>query len=45
LEFLNAGTRDGYLAKAGLISSPNDVQEKMTEVVRNMTPLAISELK
>ncbi|MEH6827184.1 substrate-binding domain-containing protein [Parasphingorhabdus sp.] len=45
LEFINAGTRDGYLVKAGLIASPDDVREKMTEVVRNMTPLAISELK
>lgn len=45
MEFMEAGTRDGYLVKAGLIASPDDVREKMTEVVRNMTPLAISELK
>ncbi len=45
MEFMKAGTRDGYLVKAGLIASPDDVREKMTEVVRNMTPLAISELK
>ncbi len=45
LEFINAGTRDGYLAKAGLIASPDDVRKKMIEVVRDMTPLAISELK
>ncbi len=45
LEFINAGSRDGYLVKAGLIASPDDVREKMTEVVRNMTPLAVSELK
>lgn len=45
LEFINAGTRDGYLVKAGLIASPDDVRQKMTEVVRNMTPLAISDLK
>lgn len=45
VEFLNAGTRDGYLVKAGLIASPDDVREKMTEMVRNMTPLTIGELK
>lgn len=45
LEFINAGTRDGYLVKAGLIASPDAVRTKMAEVVRNMTPLAISELK
>jgi len=45
LEFINAGTRDGYLANAGLIASPDDVRKKMIEVVRDMTPLAISELK
>ncbi|WP_373491270.1 substrate-binding domain-containing protein [Parasphingorhabdus sp.] len=45
LAFVNAGTRDGYLAKAGLIVSPDNVRENMTEVVRNMTPLAIGELK
>ncbi|PHR21315.1 MAG: phosphate ABC transporter substrate-binding protein [Sphingopyxis sp.] len=45
LEFLNAGTRDGYLVKAGLIASPDDVRENMFEIVNNMTPLAISELK
>tara|TARA_R110000824_G_scaffold11585_4_gene50691 strand:+ start:5144 stop:6187 length:1044 start_codon:yes stop_codon:yes gene_type:complete len=44
-EFIKAGARDGYLVKAGLIAAPDDVREKMTEVVRNMTPLAISELK
>ncbi|AMO71864.1 substrate-binding domain-containing protein [Sphingorhabdus sp. M41] len=45
MEFINAGARDGYLVKAGLIASPDDVRQKMTEVVRNMTPLAISDLK
>lgn len=45
LEFLNAGTRDGYLVKSGLIASPDDVRENMFEIVNNMTPLAISELK
>lgn len=45
LEFINAGGRDGYLVKAGLIASPDVVRTKMTEVVRNMTPLDISELK
>lgn len=45
LEFINAGARDGYLVKAGLIASPDNVREKMTEVIRNMTPLAASELK
>jgi len=44
-EFINAGARDGYLVKAGLIASPDDVRAKMAEVVRNMTPLSISELK
>jgi len=44
-EFINAGTRDGYLVKAGLIASPDAVREKMTDVVRNMTPLAVGELK
>lgn len=45
LEFVQAGTRDGYLVKAGLIASPEAVTTRMTEVVRNMTPLAISDLK
>ncbi|WP_417619770.1 substrate-binding domain-containing protein [Parasphingorhabdus sp.] len=45
LEFINAGTRDGYLVKAGLIASPDAVRNEMTEVVRNMTPLSMSELK
>lgn len=45
LEFVNAGARDGYLVKAGLIASPDDVREKMMEVVRNMTPLAMGDLK
>lgn len=45
IEFVNAGTRDGYLVKAGLIASPDAVRTKMAEVVRNMTPLAVDELK
>lgn len=45
MEFINAGTPDGYLVKAGLIASPDDVREKMTTVVGDMTPLALSELK
>ena len=45
LEFVNAGTADGYLVKAGLIAAPDDVRENMLEVVNNMTPLSISELK
>ncbi len=43
--FLDAGTRDGYLVKAGLIASPDAVRTKMTEVVRDMTPLTMDELK
>ena len=45
LEFLKAGGSDGYLVKAGLIASPDDVRENMTEVAQNMTPLALSDLK
>ncbi|WP_442955054.1 substrate-binding domain-containing protein [Parasphingorhabdus sp.] len=45
LEFINAGARDGYLVKAGLIASPDAVRAKMSEVVRDMTPLKLSELK
>tara|TARA_R110000824_G_scaffold24452_12_gene86129 strand:- start:2095 stop:3138 length:1044 start_codon:yes stop_codon:yes gene_type:complete len=45
MEFINAGTRDGYLVSAGLIASPDGIRTKMTEVVRNMTPLDINELK
>ena len=44
-EFVKAGTRDGYLVKAGLIASPDSVRAKMSEVVRDMTPLKPSELK
>lgn len=44
-EFINAGTRDGYLVKAGLIASPDNVRQKMIEVVDNMTPLTVGELK
>lgn len=44
-EFVNAGTRDGYLVKAGLIASPDSVRAKMSEVARDMTPLKPSELK
>ncbi|MFK7841278.1 MAG: substrate-binding domain-containing protein [Sphingorhabdus sp.] len=45
MEFINAGTPDGYLVKAGLIASPDDIREKMTTVIRDMTPLAMGELK
>ncbi len=45
MEFLNAGDRDGYLVKAGLIASPDDVRKKMIEVAQDMTPLSPSELK
>ncbi|ATW04645.1 substrate-binding domain-containing protein [Sphingorhabdus sp. YGSMI21] len=45
LEFINAGSRDGYLVKAGLIASPDDIRTKMSDVVRDMTPLAVGELK
>ncbi len=45
LEFINAGTRDGYLVKTGLIASPEAVQTKMKEVATNMTPLSTDELK
>jgi len=44
-EFINAGAGDGYLVQAGLIASPDDVRDKMAEVVRNMTPLSLDELK
>ncbi|MEO9600973.1 substrate-binding domain-containing protein [Parasphingorhabdus sp.] len=44
-EFINAGTRDGYLVKAGLIASPDDVRAEMTEVVADMKPLAADDLK
>ena len=45
LKFLAAGASDGYLVKAGLIASPEDVRANMLEMVQNMTPLAISDLK
>ena len=42
---LKAGVRDGYLVKAGLIAAPDDVRANIADVVENMTPLAISDLK
>ncbi len=43
-EFLNAGTRDGYLVDAGLIASPDDIRSKMSEVVANWTTVAAEDL-
>ncbi|VWX57468.1 substrate-binding domain-containing protein [Sphingorhabdus sp. 109] len=45
LEFIEAGSRDGYLVKAGLIASPENVRAVMTDVIRDMPPLAIGELE
>ena len=35
-EFVNAGARDGYLVKAGLIASPDATRSKMQEVAKNL---------
>lgn len=44
-EFVGSGTKDGYLVKAGLIASPDDVRTAMTDVVKNWTILNGGELK
>ncbi|VAV97984.1 Phosphate ABC transporter, periplasmic phosphate-binding protein PstS (TC 3.A.1.7.1) [hydrothermal vent metagenome] len=44
-EFVNAGGPDGYLAKAGLIASPDDVHTAMIETAKNMPILTGTELK
>jgi len=44
-EFVNAGTKDGYLAKVGLISSPDDVRAQMADVAKNLPTLTGEELK
>lgn len=44
-QFVEAGTKDGYLVDAGLIASPDDVRNAMVETVKNMTVLDGSELK
>lgn len=44
-EFINAGGKDGYLIKTGLISSPDDVRATMTEATANLPVLTGTELK
>ena len=44
-EFVNAGGKDGYLVKAGLIASPADVRTKMVEAAKSQPTLTGSELK
>ncbi|MEO9635564.1 MAG: substrate-binding domain-containing protein [Parasphingorhabdus sp.] len=39
-EFVNAGTRDGYLVKAGLIASPDETRVSMMEVTKNLPILS-----
>lgn len=44
-EFINAGGRDGYLVKAGLIASPDATRTKMQEAAKNLPALSKDELK
>ena len=44
-EFVNAGGRDGYLVKAGLIASPDATRAKMVEAAKNMPLLTKDELE
>jgi phosphate transport system substrate-binding protein len=44
-EFVNAGTRDGYLVKAGLIASPDATRASMAEAAKNMPLLTKDALK
>ncbi|MEW4467142.1 substrate-binding domain-containing protein [Parasphingorhabdus sp. JC815] len=44
-EFASAGGNDGYLAKAGLIASPENIRTRTTEVVKNLPTLSGTELK
>ncbi len=44
-EFVNAGGKDGYLIKSGLIASPDDVRAAMADRVKNMPILTGTELK
>ena len=44
-EFVNAGTRDGYLVKAGLIASPDATRASMLEAAKNMPLLTKDVLK
>lgn len=44
-EFVNAGTKDGYLVKAGLIASPDEVRTAMADVIKSWTTVDSSELK
>ena len=44
-EFVNAGGRDGYLVKAGLIASPDATRTKMMEAAKNLPLLTKDELK
>lgn len=44
-EFVSAGGRDGYLVKAGLIASPDDVRTAVAASVKSAKTLTGSELK
>ena len=44
-EFVKAGTRDGYLVKAGLIASPDATQVAMMEATKNLPLLKKDVLK
>ena len=44
-EFVNAGTRDGYLVKAGLIASPEETRTKMVAAAKNLSVLTKDELQ
>lgn len=44
-EFVNAGGKDGYLVKSGLIASPDNVRTQMVETANNLPILTGTELK
>ncbi|WP_417622097.1 substrate-binding domain-containing protein [Parasphingorhabdus sp.] len=44
-EFIKAGTRDGYLVKAGLIASPDETRAAMVEAAKNLPLLKKEVLK
>ena len=43
--FIAAGGKDGYLAKSGLVASPDDVRAKMATAAKELPVLNVSELK
>ena len=44
-EFVNAGTRDGYLVKAGLIASPDATRAEMAKAAKDLPLLTKDVLK